>query len=435
MTTPAEYARRRRRLMRGLGANSVALIPAAEEQPQSRDVDWPFRQDSDFLYLTGFREPQAVAVLMPGRPQGEYVMFCRERDPQSERWLGPREGLEGVCENYGVDQAFPIQALHQILPQLLDGCGTVWYTLGKEPQLDEILHALCRISNRDPQCAPDTFRQLDSRVHEMRLFKSRSEIALMRRSAKITMQAHRRAMARAQPGCYEYELQAELLYEQKRHHMEFAYSDIVASGENACVLHYADTDRRIEEGDLVLVDSGGMYLDYASDVTRTWPVSGEFTQPQREIYELVLEAHNAAIKKCIVGNHCKAPHREATRVITRGLVSLGILKGRWQDLWKQNKFLPFFMHNTGHWMGMDVHDVGRYKSPGRPRALQPGMVTSTEPGLYFGPELKRVPKRFRGIGVRIEDDVVIGRSKPEVISANLPVDPDEVCRLIGTEVH
>ncbi len=434
MILSTEYARRRARLMRAIGANDAVVIPAASEQPHSRDVSLPFRQDSDFLYLTGFREPDAVVVLLPNAPQGEFVMFCAAHDPVAERWEGHCAGLEGACEDYGADAAYPIETLHEKVPELIEGRDSVWYTLGKNPMLDRLMSHSDPAANRLGVSSPHAIRNLERKLHEMRLFKSRSELALMRRSTEICIQSHRRAMARAQPGCYEYELQAELNYERLRHHMQFAYSDIVASGANACVLHYTENTRQIEDGDLVLIDSGGMYQDYASDLTRTWPVSGAFTPAQREIYELVLEARTAAIKNCVIGNDCREPHRVATRILTRGLVSLGLLKGRWQTLWKRQEYARFFMHNTSHWLGMDVHDVGNYFHGDTPRPFRPGMVTTIEPGLYFSPELKGIPKRFRNIGVRIEDDVAIRKSGPEILSDDLPVEPDEVCRMVGAEL-
>ena len=433
MILQAEYARRRARLMRSIGANEAVLISAASLRSHSRDVNVPFRQDSDFLYLTGFQEPGAVALLVPNAKQGDYVIFCAPRDPVVERWEGYCPGLEGACDEYGADVAYPIKALSRMLPELLGGRDSVWYTLGKNPALDAFLSRIDPVANRKGKSFPHTIRNLDKKVHEMRLFKSRSELALMRRSVQICAQSHRRAMARAYPGCYEFEIQAELGYERQKHNMGFAYEDIVASGANACVLHYTRNTRRMEEGDLVLVDSGGMYQGYASDLTRTWPVGGEFTPAQREIYELVLEARDAAIKCCVIGNDCREPHRVATRILTRGLVSLGLLKGRWQTLWKNREYLPFYMHNTAHWLGMDVHDVGDYFHGDTPRPFRSGMVTTIEPGLYFAPELKGVRKRFRGIGVRIEDDVAIRKSGPEILSGDLPVDPDEVCRMVGVE--
>ena len=435
MISSTEYARRRKKLMRRIGPDAVALIPAAPARIQSRDVRWPYRQDSDFLYLTGFPEPEAVAVLLPGRPGGEFVMFCKPRNPLYEQWEGAIAGPEGACEHFGADTAYPIEKLDDMIPGLLQERRTLCYALGRDGKFDSQVARWIeqlRLRSRAGHNPPEECRLIDRDLHEMRLFKSRSEIALMRRASTIVTHAHRRAMAAAKPGCYEYELEAELLYETRRHHMQFAYSSIVASGHNACTLHYSENHRRIETRDLVLIDSGGMHAGYASDVTRTWPVSGQFTPAQREVYELVLEAQQAAIRCCAPGNTWDDLHRAATCVLTRGLVHLGVLKGRWQTLWKDEAYKPFYMHGTAHWLGMDVHDVGEYRVNGKWRMLEPGIVTTIEPGLYFMPGLRGVPKRFRGIGVRIEDDVAVTRKGPDVLSAGLPTDPDEVCRMVGT---
>ncbi len=434
MISNAEYARRRKKLMRRIGPDAVALIPSAPSRVQSRDVHWPYRQDSDFLYLTGFPEPEAVAMLLPGHPDGEFVMFCKPRNPASEQWEGTIAGPKGACEHYGADAAYPIEELDEMILNLLRKRQTLCYALGQDGEFDgQVARWIdqLRLRSRAGHNPPEECRLLDRDLHEMRLFKSRSEIALMRRASAIVTDAHRRAMATAKPGCHEYELEAELLYETQRHDMRFAYSSIVASGHNACTLHYSENSRRTEEGDLVLIDSGGMFAGYASDITRTWPVSGQFTPAQREIYELVLEAQQAAIRRCAPGNTWDDLHRAATRVLTRGLVHLGVLKGRWQTLWKEEAYKPFFMHGTSHWLGMDVHDVGEYRVNEKWRTLEPGMVTTVEPGLYFMPGLRGVPKRFRGIGVRIEDDVAVTRNGPDVLSASLPADPDEICRLVG----
>lgn len=438
MISSAEYARRRKELMRRIGPDAAALIPAAPVRVQSRDVHWPYRQDSDFLYLTGFSEPEAVAMLLPGHPDGEFVMFCKPRNPAFEQWEGAIAGPEGACVRHAADAAYPIDRLDDMIPALLQGRKTLCYALGQDGEFDgQVARWIdqLRLHSRTGHNPPEECRLLDRDLHEMRLFKSRSEIALMREASTIVAGAHRRAMAAAGPGRHEYELEAELLYETRCHDMHFAYSSIVASGPNACTLHYSENTRRTEQGDLVLIDSGGMLAGYASDITRTWPVSGRFTPAQREIYELVLEAQQAAIRRCAPGNTWDDLHRAAARVLTRGLVHLGVLEGRWQDLWKEGAYKPFFMHGTSHWLGMDVHDVGEYRVNGKWRMLEPGMVTTVEPGLYFMPGLGGVPKRFRGIGVRIEDDVAVTRKGPDVLSASLPADPDEVCRLVGAAIQ
>ncbi len=430
-----EYAERRQKLMDRMGPDAVAVIPSALRRKHSADVMWPYRQNSDFLYLTGFREPHAVAVLMPGHSEHEFVLFCEERNPEKERWEGPTAGVQGACTQYGAQAAWPISALRERLPELLRQRQTLYYALGADTEFDEvILKSVDNLRNsRGGIEPPHDCRLLDAELHEMRLFKSEEELECMRRAAQVAAKAHCRAMRLARPGCYEYELEAELLHVMHRHNLKYAYSAIVASGPNACVLHYEKNARRIEAGDLVLIDAGGMYADYASDITRTWPVSGEFSEPQREIYELVLEAQQAAIRQCVPGNPVTAIHEEATQVLTRGLVDLGVLQGEWRKLWEDQAYRPFYMHQTGHWLGMDVHDAGTYVTEGQSRLLQANMVTTIEPGLYFPPDLKEAPERFRGIGVRIEDDVAVTADQPEVLSAGVPKDPDEMCRLIGTE--
>ncbi len=429
-----EYARRRARLMRRMGPDTIALLPAAPLRVHSRDVHWPHRQDSDFLYLTGFREPEALAALIPGRAAGEFVLFCQKRDPQRERWEGRLAGPAGAVADHGADEAHPVGRIDELLPALLANRRAVYCLPGAQPEFDARLAAWAqrlRPQGRAGRNPPREYRSLEHSLHELRLRKSRTEVALMRRASAAAGQALRRAMAATAPGRFEYELEAELLRETRRRGMEFAYPGIVASGPNACVLHYAANARRLEPGELVLVDSGGMLGDYASDLTRTWPVDGRYTAPQREVYELVLEAQRAAIRRCVPGNRWTDMHRAATRVLTRGLAHLGVLRGDWRKLWKEEAYRPFYMHNTGHWLGMDVHDAGAYRVDGAWRRLEPGMTMTVEPGLYFAPGMRGVPKRFRGVGVRLEDDVAVGRAGPEVLSADLPSEPDEVCRLVG----
>ena len=430
-----DYAARRARLMRRMGAGSIALLRAAPMRTHSRDVHWPYRQNSDFLYLTGFSEPDALAVLMPGRPEGEFVLFCRRRDPEREQWDGAITGPARARTQYGADEAYPVEEMEKRVPGFLAERRKLYHEFGLDAQFDALLGGWVqqvRRQARQGHQPPHHYSLLDHFLNEMRVRKDREEIARMRRSVEIACAAHRRAMASARPGCHEYELEAELLYEMRRHHMEYAYPSIVASGPCACVLHYTDNERRVDDGDLVLIDAGGLYKDYASDITRTWPVSGSFTDPQREIYELVLEAQEEAIAVCRSGNPWSDLHDAASRTLTRGLVHLGLLSGRWQTLWKRREYRKFFMHGTGHWLGMDVHDAGEYKKKGAWRVLRPGMVTTVEPGLYFSPSDRSVPKRYRGIGVRIEDNVAITRGAPDVLSGDLPRAPDELCRIVGT---
>ena len=429
-----EFTRRRRQLMRMMGKDAIAILPAAPVRRRNGDVEYAYRQDSDFHFLTGFPEPEAVAVLMPHRAEGEYVLFGRERDPTRELWDGPRAGQAGAVDSYGADDAFPIGDIDEILPGLLESRSRVYYSMGLNPEFDQRVigwvNGLRAQAKRGLQ-TPQEFVALDHLLHDMRLFKSRPELATMRRSAEIAVTAHRRAMRLAAPGVMEYELAAEILHEFHRHHAEIAYEPIVGGGANGCVLHYRANAAPLAEGDLVLIDAGCEYDYYASDITRTFPVGGRFSAPQRALYEVVLEAQRAAIAACVPGNHWNDPHDAAVKAITHGLVSLGFLKGKVAKLIKEGAYREWFMHRTGHWLGLDVHDVGDYKVGDAWRVLEPGMVLTVEPGLYVPPGGRHAPKEFRGIGIRIEDDVAVTRGAPEVLTGALEKDPDDIERFMA----
>jgi len=425
-----EFARRRRQLMDLIGRNGIAVVAAAPERVRSRDTLFIYRQDSDFYYLTGFDEPEAVAVLAPGRPQGEFLLFCRERNPERELWDGPRAGPEGAVASYGADDAFPISDLDDILPGLLEPMDRVYYSIGAAPEFDQRLLGFIQTlnANRQRGHAPSEIVALGHLLHEMRLYKSRAESAVMRESAQIAVRAHSRAMLACRPGMREYELEAEFLHEFRRHGADCSYPPIVAAGANACVLHYRANNAELKDGDLVLIDAGCELEMYASDITRTFPVNGEFSKPQRELYEVVLTANLAATAAAKVGNHWNDPHDAAVVEITKGLKDLGLLKGRVQQLIKSQAYRQFFMHRTGHWLGIDVHDVGDYKVDDQWRLLEPGMVMTIEPGIYVAPDAANVAKRWRGIGIRIEDDVLVTRDGPEVLTHGLPTSVKEIER-------
>lgn len=396
--------------MRMMDRGAIAVLPAAPVRYRNADVEHRYRQDSDFHYLTGFDEPEAVAVLVPGRPQGEFVMFVRERDPRREAWDGARAGPEGAVEACGADDAFPIDDIDDILPGLLERCSRVFCTMGSHPEFDQRLMGWVnelRAQARRGLHAPQEFVALDHLLHEMRLLKSRPELEALRRAAAVTVGAHRRAFKAAAPGRTEYEIEAELLYEFHRHHGEAAYRPIVASGPNACVMHHHATARELREGELLLIDAGCELDSYAADVTRTCPVGGRFESRQRAVYEVVLEAQQAAIAAAKPGNHWNDPHEAAVRAVTAGLVRIGLLRGRPARLVRDGAYRPFFTHRTGHWLGMDVHDVGEYKVGEDWRLLEAGMVLTVEPGVYLPPGLAEVPRAWRGIGIRIEDDVLV----------------------------
>jgi len=423
MITRKEFSRRRKQLMRMMGKNSIAIIPTATEQLRNRDVEFPFRADSDFYYLTGFSEPDAVAVLIPKRPHGEYLLFCRERDPRMETWNGLRAGTQGAIDSFDADDAFPFSDIDDILPGLMESCDRVYYTMGSRPQFDQrVMDWINRLREgaRTGMRTPDKFVSLEHLLHDMRLYKSRSEIRVMRTAAKVTCSAHGRAMQACRPGMKEYEIEAELLYEFRRAGMVPAYSSIVGGGANGCILHYTENSAPLSDGDLLLIDAGAEYDCYASDVTRTFPVNGRFSEAQKALYEVVLAAQTAAIRKVCPGNHWNEPHEAAVRVLTRGLLKLGILKGKLAELLRKDAYRRFYMHRTGHWLGMDVHDVGDYKVDDEWRVLEPGMVLTVEPGLYIPAGSRGVARKWWNTGIRIEDDVLVTREKPEVLTDAVP---------------
>ncbi|MDJ0792835.1 MAG: Xaa-Pro aminopeptidase [Woeseiaceae bacterium] len=423
-----EFERRRRQLMRMVGKGGIAILPAAPVRMRSRDVEYRYRQDSDFYYLTGFAEPEAVAVLVPGRPQGEYLLFCRERHAEKELWDGKRAGRDGAIDEFGADDAFPIDDIDDIIPGLIEGCDRVYYTMGMYSDFDsriaDWVNSLRTGAARGLH-TPTEFVALDHLLHDMRLYKSRSEISAMRKSAKVAVAAHKRAMQITRPGVYEYEVEAEFRHEFRRNSAWVSYSPIVGGGANACTLHYVENGDVLKDGDLLLIDAGCELDYYASDITRTFPVNGRFSPEQRAVYEIVLEAQLAAIEKTVKGNHWNDPHDAAVRVITKGLKKLGLLDGPPAKLIKDGAYRQFYMHRTGHWLGMDVHDVGDYKVGDEWRVLETGMVTTVEPGIYI-PNKRNIPKRFRNIGVRIEDDVAVTSKGPDVLSKGLLKDPDEI---------
>ncbi len=423
-----EFARRRNTLSRMVAPGGIAILPAAHVRMRSRDVEHRYRQDSDFYYLTGFAEPEAVAVLAPGRSNGEYLLFCRERDSGKELWNGKRAGPDGAVRDYAADDAFPIDDIDDILPGIMESCTRVYYTMGVYPEFDvrmaEWVNSLRSRESRGVH-TPQEFVALDHLLHDMRLYKSRAEVSAMRKASKITAGAHTRAMEFVRPGVHEYEVEAEFMHEFRRHDAWVSYSPIVGSGSNTCTLHYIDNDAELQDGDLVLIDAGCELDYYASDITRTLPVNGRFSPEQRAVYEIVLEAQLAAIDKTCPDNHWNEPHDAAVRVITKGLRKIGLLDGTLPRLIKDGAYREFFMHRTGHWLGMDVHDVGDYKVGDEWRLLEPGMVMTVEPGIYI-PAQRKIPARWRDIGIRIEDDVVVTSDGADILSKGLVKEPDEI---------
>jgi len=412
-----EFARRRRQFMRMIGRDAVAVLPAAPVRHRNRDIEYAYRQDSHFIYLTGFPEPDAVAVLVPGRAHAEYLLFVRERDAEREAWDGPRAGTEGAIAQFGADDAFPITDIDDILPGLIEQRSQIFYAMGMQREFDS--HLLGWVTGSHEIVA------LNHVLDDMRLYKSPAEQQSLKRAARIAVGAHRRAMRFARPGRMEYEVMAEVVHEFRSNNAELSYLPIVAGGANCCVMHYRHNDQRLCEGDLLLLDAGCELDYYASDITRTFPVGGRFSAAQRAVYEVVLQAQLAAIDKVRPGNHWNEPHEAAIRTITQGLVALGLLRGQVARLVREKAYEPYFNHRTGHWLGIDVHDVGDYRVGGEWRVLEPGMALTVEPGIYIRPA-PGVPKEFWNIGIRIEDDVLVTRDGALVLTAALEKSPEAI---------
>lgn len=422
--TAAEFARRRAKLMSQMEPGSIAIVPSAHEKSRNADVEYAFRQDSDFYYLTGFAEPESVLVLLPGRKHGEYVLFCRERDRLMEIWNGYRAGPEGACDDYGADDAFPIDDIDDILPGLIEGRERVYYAMGRHDTFDrKVMDWINRIRDkvRSGAQAPGEFVDLDHMLHDLRLTKSAAELKIMRKAAEISANAHVRAMKHCEAGVMEYQLEAEIQHEFAMSGARFpAYSSIVGGGDNGCILHYTENSDRLKSGDLVLIDAGCEFEHYASDITRTFPVNGKFSKAQAALYEIVLEAQIAAIESVKPGAHWNTPHDITVKVISQGLIDLGLLEGTLEEVIESESYKEFYMHRAGHWLGMDVHDVGDYKLANEWRVLEPGMVMTIEPGIYVAPDNKKVKSKWRGIGIRIEDDVVVTKKGYDVLTDGVP---------------
>ena len=421
-----EYQARRRQLMNAMEPGSIALIPGASMQRRNRDIDYAFRQDSDLLYLCGFEEPDALLVLVPGRSQGEVILFCRERDPRAEQWDGGICGPERAVGGFAVDDAFPITDVDDMLPGLLEGRRRIYQTMGEYPAFDQkLLSYVATIRGREAGGAipPGEFVSLKHLLHEQRLIKSDAEIQLMQKAADISAGAHIRAMQCCTAQLTEGQLEAELLYEFMRNGARHsAYPSIIGSGNNGCVLHYTNNDAPLQDGNLVLIDAGCEYQHYAADITRTFPVSGLFSPPQRALYNIVLAANEAAIAQCRPGTPFNAPHEAAVAVMVEGLIRLGLLQGTIADNVEAETYLQYCPHKSCHWLGLDVHDVGDYRLAEQWRPLQPGMVLTVEPGIYVAQDSPKseVIEPYLGNGIRIEDDVLITDNGCQVLSRGVP---------------
>ncbi|MCB9551696.1 MAG: Xaa-Pro aminopeptidase [Myxococcales bacterium] len=433
------YTERRHQLVRRM-RDAVAIFFAAPETIRNNDVHHDYRQDSDLYYLTGFEEPECVLVVAPHRDAGDrVVLFLREKDPEREVWDGKRLGVDDAAATLGVDRAWPITALEEKLPEYLHGATRLYHALGRpgRERDDRLILAALATARRARRKGIDTPGDLldpEPLIHELRLVKDDAALAAMKKAAALTARGHRRAMAVTRAGLREYQLRAALEYAWGvRGSMRNAYQTIVGSGPNACVLHYRAGDRELLPGELVLVDAGCEVDYHAADVTRTWPVDGRFTEPQRAIYALVLKAQKAAIDHCRPGRTFESVHDLTVKVLVEGLVELGLLDGKVDKLIEDETFKRFYMHRTSHWLGMDVHDVGGYHLRGTSRSLEPGMVLTIEPGLYIAPDDDTVDAKWRGIGIRIEDDIHVTDGAPEILTAEIPKEIDEIEAIVGTE--
>jgi len=421
--------------MRRMDQKSVAIIPAAREATRSNDTQYRFRQDSDFLYLSGFEEPDAIAVIAPGREQ-KYTLFVRPRDPEQEIWVGRRAGVEGAKAEFGADESFPVAEFSEKLLDIFDGAESLYYRLGVYPDLDDrIIRKIAemRSLNRKPIHPPRTIIDPATIVHEMRVLKSPEEIELMQTAADIAAEAHVEAMKTVKAGMKEYEIEAQIeQYFRRRGASGPSYNSIVGGGANATILHYMSNDGELRDGDLLLIDAGAEYKGYASDITRTFPINGRYTEGQREIYDLVLETQMSCIEMVRPGTTHDELKQHSVEMLTEGMVRLGLLKGNAADLIKEEKYKQFYMHGLGHLIGIDVHDVGIYYYDKQSRALEPGVVMTVEPGIYVAPDTKDIPEKYLGIGVRIEDDVLCTANGPRVLTAKVPKNGDEIEALMST---
>jgi len=417
------YKNRRKRFMDSIG-DDVAIVPAAPERQRNSDVQYPYRPDSDFYYLTHFAEPQAIAVFAPGSDEGDYILFCRDRDPKTERWDGYRAGTEGAVETYHADAAYPISEIDTHMPSLLHGRDQIHCCIGRYAEFDSrIVRWLNRAkqkSKRSGLKSPIKIVDIAATIHEMRLYKEKEEIEVMQRAADISVQAHKRAMQMCRDGMNEYDIQAEIEYWFQTHHCQYAYPSIVASGANACVLHYMENSCDMHDGDLLLIDAGAELDCYASDITRTFPVGRTFSAQQALVYEVVLEAQRQAIEMAIPGNRYSDVNDTATRVLTEGLIELGIIDGPVSKALESKTYREYYMHRVGHWLGLDVHDVGDFYDRNEDsRLLKPSMVMTIEPGLYLSAS-EDLDEIWHDIGIRIEDDVLITEDGNRVLTADLP---------------
>jgi len=438
--TLKEYAARRSRIIENMPPKSVAILPGGSQKYRNADTEYPFRQESDFYYLTGFCEPKSLLVLLKkSASETQFILFCQSNNPELEIWTGKKVGLDGALEQFCADKAYLFDDLDRIMPDLLENINEIFYSLGRHSDWDERvtgwLNSVC-VQKKQGVEAPGVFKDLSCFIHEARLFKSPDEIKLMKKASEISANAHVALIKTCKPDMMEYELEALFLYECVRQGCRsMAYSSIIGGGKNACTLHYGENNTALKSGDLVLVDAGGEYQNYAADITRTFPVNGKFTEEQKLLYQLVLKAQLAAIDLVRPGTRWNFLQETVVTVLVQGLVALGILKGDIKTLITENAHRKFYMHGSGHWLGLDVHDVGEYKLESQYRTLEPGMVLTVEPGIYIADEEPSVDKRWWGIGIRIEDDVLVTENGYDVLTKSVPKTVEEIEQLMKNHFY
>ncbi|MGC2235542.1 MAG: aminopeptidase P N-terminal domain-containing protein [Pyrinomonadaceae bacterium] len=421
-----------------IGKDAVAIIPAAHEATRSYDTEFKFHQDTDFLYLTGFPEPDAIAVIAPANKKAPFTLFVRPRNPEMETWYGRREGTEGAVKNYGADKALPVEKFESELAKMLDGHEKLYYRFGVDQKLDQtILQYLSgqRFRRLKSAYPPHTIIDPTILIHEMRLHKTPEEVEFMQTSATIAAEAHILAMQNVKPGMNEFQVESLMeAYMRDKGASGVAYNSIIGGGDNACILHYVENNMPLKDGDLILIDAGAEYKGYASDITRTFPVNGKFTGAQRDVYDIVLDVQNECIEATKTGNTVKARQELSIELLTEGMKKLGLLKGKTTDLIKKKAYMKYYMHGVGHYLGLDVHDAGRYfteQQAKNSRPFAPGMVLTVEPGLYIPPDDKDAPAKYRGIGIRIEDDVLVTEEGNVNLTAKVPKDADVIEELMS----
>ena len=426
-----------KKFIEAMDENSIAIIPAAHETTRSYDTEFKFRQDSDFWYLTGFPEPDAIAVIDPSAKK-PYTLYVRPRDPLMETWYGRRQGTEGAEKNYKADRAVSVEKFAGDLGKLLDGHEKLYYRFGVDEKLDlQILQYLSgqRVRRLKTAYPPHTIIDPTPIIGEMRLHKSDKEVALMQKAADIAGEAHILAMKKVRPGMNEFQVESLMeSYMRDKGASGVAYNSIIGGGDNATILHYVENNMPLKDGDLILIDAGAEYEGYASDITRTFPVNGKFSKPQREVYDVVHDVQNECIEATKTGNTVKARQELSIELLTEGMKKLGLLKGKTKDLIKKKTYMKYYMHGVGHYLGLDVHDAGRYftdHGAKRSQPFAPGMVLTVEPGLYIPPDDKSAPAKYRGIGIRIEDDVLVTQDGNLNLTAAVPKDPDQIETLMA----